>query len=394
MTIRNRMVRSFVYRIARVGVISLSALFLLLCLPYAFCPIYDFPQPRPFHGASLYNPYASDSGRWYKGNFASHSNVWWGITNGKNSNAEILQAYRLMGYDIVSFGDYEKISPPRPDQDIYVSNYEHGYNSWKRHHIVLGAKDVDWFDLVFLQTIHQKQYILKRLKKSCKILAISHPTLRGAFTTNDMRLLTDYDCVEVKTRFSSAEHLWDAALSAGKPLWILNNDDSHNADSREETGRYWTMIFSASNSPSDIYNAMRNGRMYGVLGNDGVMDNALERLAVDGNEMRIDLAHPARAIKFIGQDGKIKGEFTGAVRSAAYTFSNTDTYIRTRIENTRTTFLLNPVFRHNGAPLQHSSASINWLWSAIYWCVFGACYSFLVFLLAKYARGRSLSRKF
>lgn len=298
-----------------------------------------------------------------------------------------------MEYDIVSFGDYEKISPPCPGQDIYISNYEHGYNIWKRHHIVLGAKDVDWFDLLFLQTIHQKQYILRRLKQSCEILSLSHPTLRGAFTENDMRLLTDCDCVEVCTRFSSAGHLWDAALSAGKPLWILNDDDTHNADSREETGRFWTMIFSASNSPSDIYDAMRKGRMYGVSGNDGVMDNSLERVVVDANEIRVDLAHPAKTIQFIGQEGEIKSEIKGTTKSAVYTFGSTDTYIRTRIENTRTTFLLNPIFRYDGTPLQQSSASINWLWSGIYWCVFGMCYGFFVFLLAKYVRMRLFLRK-
>jgi hypothetical protein len=368
-------------KVTRVAGITLCIILLFLFLPYGLCPIYDSPQPRPFHGVSLYNPYASDTGRWYKGNFASHSNAWWGLTNGKNSNQEILQAYKLMGYDVVSFGDYEKISPPCPGQDIYISDYEHGYNIWKRHHIVLGAKDVDWFDLVFLQTIHQKQYILRRLKESCEILAISHPRLRNAFTLNDMRLLTDYDCVEVNTRFSSAEDFWDAALSAGKPVWILNDDDSHDVDSKEETGRFWTMIFSASNSPSDIYDAMRRGRIYGVSGNEGVMDNELDRLAVDGNEIKIGLAYPARAVQFIGQDGKVESEIRGAVRSAVYTFSDSDTHIRTRIENASTIFLLNPVYRYNGVPFQRSTASVNWFWSVIYWCGFGLCYGFVAYLL-------------
>jgi hypothetical protein len=375
------MIRPLTNRLARVGGITLCVVLLFLCLPYGLCPIYDFPQPKPFHGESLYNPYGSDAGRWYKSNFASHSNAWWGITNGKNSNPEILQAYSLMGYDIVSFGDYEKISPPCPDQDIYISNYEHGYNIWKRHHIVLGAKDVDWFDLVFLQTIHQKQYILRRLKESCEILAISHPTLRDAFTLNDMRLLMDYDCVEVNTRFSSAEDFWDAALSAGKPVWVLNDDDTHNAESKEETGRFWTMIFSASDSPSDIYDAMRKGRMYGVSGNEGVMDNELHRLAVDGNEIKIDLTYPARAVQFIGQDGKVESEIRGDVRSAMYTFGDSDTYIRARIVNGRTTFLLNPVYRYEETPLQHLTASVDWFWSVIYWCTFWLCYGFVTYLL-------------
>jgi len=387
------MIRPLVNRFARVGGIALCIILLLLCLPYAFCPIYDFPQPHPFHGAFLYNPYGGDTGRWYKCNFASHSNVWGGIANGKNSNDEIFHAYRSMGYDIVSFGDYEKISPPRPGQDINISNYEHGYNIWKRHHIVLGARDVDWFDLVFLQTIHQKQYILRRLKQSCEILALSHPTLRSAFTENDMRLLTNYDCIEVKSQFSSAEHLWDAALSAGKPLWILNDDDSHDVTSSEETGRFWTMVYSASGSPSDIYDAMRKGRMHGVSGERGVMDNTLKRVVVDGNEMRIDLVQPASTIQFIGQDGEIEKEVNDSTRSAVCTFRNTDTYIRTRIRNAHTTFLLNPIFRYNGASLQHFSASINWFWSVIYWCTFGLCYSFVVFLFAKHICPRRLPLK-
>ena len=46
----------------------LAAFGVLLALPYACAPIYQFPQPAPFAGARLFNPYEHAAGKWQRAN--------------------------------------------------------------------------------------------------------------------------------------------------------------------------------------------------------------------------------------------------------------------------------------------------------------------------------------
>src|SRR5262245_62871086 len=47
-------------------------------LPYAWSPVYRFPDAAPFTGSSLYNPYAGGGGAWKRANLHAHGNAWAG----------------------------------------------------------------------------------------------------------------------------------------------------------------------------------------------------------------------------------------------------------------------------------------------------------------------------
>jgi len=52
------------------GILAIIIVFLgIYYIKYIWCPIYDFPEWKPFSGDKLYNPYKGiDSLHWLKGN--------------------------------------------------------------------------------------------------------------------------------------------------------------------------------------------------------------------------------------------------------------------------------------------------------------------------------------
>src|SRR5262245_56848266 len=72
----------------------------MVLAPYAWGPIYSFPEPRPFSGNHFFNPYATQHGQWQRGNFLAHGWAWYGVTNGRQPDSEVAQRYRDLGYTV------------------------------------------------------------------------------------------------------------------------------------------------------------------------------------------------------------------------------------------------------------------------------------------------------
>ena len=51
---------------------ALATLGVLLALPYACAPVYQFPLPVAFSGPLLFNPYQDAHGTWQRANFHAH----------------------------------------------------------------------------------------------------------------------------------------------------------------------------------------------------------------------------------------------------------------------------------------------------------------------------------
>src|SRR6185295_14680352 len=88
----------------------LAAVLVLALLPYAWAPIYRFPDPPPFSGAGWWNPYAQLGGTWQRANLHAHGRAWFGLTNGQQPDIEVVQQYRDLGYSVPGVSDYEKIA--------------------------------------------------------------------------------------------------------------------------------------------------------------------------------------------------------------------------------------------------------------------------------------------
>ena len=333
-------------------------LLIMTGVQYLICPIYRFPESKPFEGQHWYNPYHDLNGTWYKANFHVHSKSWYGISSGKDNPDTIFRKYKDLGYDIISISDYQSINTYRDSVTPYISAYEHGYNIGKCHQLVIGAEHVEWRDFVLFRNMHHKQRIIKALKRNNAFIVLAHPSWHNAYSTDDISTLTDFHAIEVFNSYKTSLPLWEHALSAGKPVWAMGNDDSHSMHRNWQTGVCWTMINARSNQEEAILEALHHGAMIAVKGKKGITDNKLKKVTVENNRLTIELDHPAKEISFYGQDGVIR-KIARNKGKAELDLNLKDTYIRTEIQNDQTLMLLNPIFRSDGESLPIYSASVN-----------------------------------
>ncbi|HVZ56836.1 MAG TPA: hypothetical protein VG870_09285 [Chitinophagaceae bacterium] len=348
------------------GLVLLSLVIWLLVAQYLLCPQYRFTEPEPFHGAYLYNPYQNlVQGRWIQCNFHAHTNAWNGITNGRGSAEDLFRRYQELGYTVHAVSEYEKIDTTGRQQPSYVAAYEHGYNATKTHQLVLGASRVCWPDFLFPQSRANKQWMLNQLSADPGVVVeLNHPVVRNGYTARDMAYLAGYQCIEVLNPAGRSFSLWDAALSAGKPVFATGNDDTHNVFDQGSLGRFCTWLYVDTLSQAYLLRSLREGKGYamevGSADRTSLTSPLLRACELRGDTLLIRLNRPADRIEFTGQHGKTLAVVCRADQ-AAYRIRREDNYVRTSLHFADGTSLyLNPVFRYGGDAqgLFYSSAPI------------------------------------
>lgn len=359
------------YLLRRSGVWLLWGVAMLLAAPYFLMPYYTFPGPQPFAGTVWHNPYAGSSGQWLKSNFHLHAKAYGGLTDGNTVAHEIDSVYSGLGYDIVALSNYFSIdSLPQFSRFVYVPCYEHGFSIQKSHRLVIGAKEVDMLDAVLPQTVHIKQFLFNRLAPTCDVLVMAHPSFGlPSYTYGDMKKLGGYHCVEVLNHYRNSSAHWDSALSNGRAVWLIANDDSHDAHNRGETGVCWTMINAHGRSRTAVMSALRSGTTYGVHSEQNRADIALNAVRIVGDTLVIECDSTFAECAFIGQGGTHRQRDTSAT-TARYVLQPGDTYIRAVIRTSLCELYTNPVIRtHAGTPEQRT-AEPDIPFSIFMWCVY------------------------
>lgn len=351
--------------------IGRGLLYFILCVVLIFyfnyitCPVYQFENASVFNGDIFYNPYTDiDSSHWRKANFQVQSHAWMGLTSGRNNtNEAIYDVYRSMGYDIVATSDYQKINKFRNKQPDFIAVYEHGYGIKKSHQVLLGSQKVLWLDYPLFQTLHNKQHILNQLRKDNDLIYLAHPKLVSGYTLNDLKLLRNYDGIEVLNNNQTSIEYWDAALSSGNYKTILGNDDAHDISNPMDLGHHCTFVNSETIAKNDILNSLKSGKAFGAKvyrkGGETINEKikririlpVLISVKISGDTLKVRTDSIAKEIRFIGQEGKLMESVTHANKSY-YLFKNSDTYIRIEIEfYSGHIYYLNPVCRTiNGLP--------------------------------------------
>ena len=341
------------------------------------CPIYDFPETTSFSGPVWYNPYGTiDTTQWKLGNFQVQSLAWGGITNGSNNPASrVFDVYDSLGYDIITISDYMSINPYTTADRPLIPVYEHGYGAFKTHQVCLGAHDVVALDYPLFQTRSNKQHILNQLRQTSEVVAIAHPSLRRAYSHQDMAKLTGYQLVEAVSRFKMSLSHWDAALSAGKPVYVLSNDDAHDLDNPYDYGRCATVIQTTAVDAESVLEALTAGKAYGYVPHcpDWVNhENKREKFTqrphlsvcdVHDQTLYVEASDTLALARFIGQGGDtLHVAYPQNSSAVQYTLKSQDTYVRAELElRNGDVFYLNPVFRTAaGTPPAPTFASVNW----------------------------------
>jgi hypothetical protein len=368
---------------AKVFAIAILTIILLFAaLAVFYCPVYHFPEPKTFHGENWYNPYEGlDGTNFHRANFQVQSKAWSGITNGeKNSNQKIFERYDSLGYDIIAISDYMKINPYCHPGKHSLNAYEHGYGIRKTHQLCLGAQKVSWLDYPVVQTRSSKQHILNTLSNNSKVVCIAHPSLRNAYTLEDMKYLEGYHLIESISHFARSFEYWDAALSAGKPVFLIANDDAHNMDNPYDYGRVLTLVHTKSLEEDSVYSSLIAGKAYGYevyTPDDISITNKpdlfkklakLDRCQVRNDSLLLATDSPISEVKFITQDGRTKEHKVfnqSDVYACSHNIGDVSTYVRAEITmKNRDVIYLNPIFRYDQKPLARSEAHINGLATA------------------------------
>lgn len=361
--------------------------FILLILQYAVNAKYSFPEPQPFHGKFIYNPYRTiDPGKWRKANYHAHARKFLGQSEkAKRSISFIDSLYRSFGYDIISISDYQVINSFESKNQWYVPVYEHGYQYYKTHHLVLNPKKVCWLDFPFRQTHSNKQFIIDQLHKDPKtLITIVHPIYRKAYSSNDLKYLGNYNCMEIANHERYFTASYDTILSNGHPVFIMADDDCHDLTNIKEV----TTSFNEINTDlvkDSILKALGSGQSFGVKLNTKTFKtnedkrNALLNLpeinaiTFQNDTLTVSLNKTVKTIKFIGQHGKEILRITDQSKGS-YHFGKEDTYIRTEIEcNDGTLYFLNPLIRYDGVRLSYYAPVFNafatWAWRSAFFCL-------------------------
>jgi hypothetical protein len=358
-------------------------IFAIVILQYVVNRKYTFSEPHPFRGKYLYNPYKGiDSTKWEKGNFHAHTRIFFGITDGSANSGQVLDSfYKYFDYNIIGISNYQKIEKPAESSEWFIPVYEHGYQYYKNHQLVINAQTVSWLDFVFRQTLNNKQSVIDHLKKDTSVIVtIVHPGRRQAYTFNDFKYLNNYDCIEIVSGRDRSISFYDTILSAGHPIFIMANDDSHDLSRIHDGCQSFNMI-NTDLVRDSILRSLKTGRSVGVNLNteayktDEEKRSGLLRLPVitgvnvKNDTLTVSLNKPVKSISFIGQEGVEKMKVTHA-SLGSYFFGEKDTYIRTEIEcEDGSIYFLNPVFRYDGFQLTDHFYKLDlfktWLWRTV-----------------------------
>jgi hypothetical protein len=326
----------------------------LMGLVYVQTRIYNFPPPTPFSGDSLINPYQNINNKSFKCNFHAHSKAWGGVTNGHNSSQEITTAYKDKGYTVAGISNYHKIEDSiNSNSPIYIPVYEHGINIKKSHLLGIDADKPSYFDFPLWQNTSQKQQIINDVRNNNGLVTIAHPKFMDGHTLEDMARLTNYQFVEVLNHYRISDEYWDAALTAGRLVYGIGNDDTHDINN-EPTFRMWTEVYADVPTKDGILNSMVAGKSYMVHAKEGIVDLAPVMVMAKGDSLSFEIKGPVLALEVWGANHELllsspfeqmKEYPEGATYKCLLKLPKNKPYARLVAKSANCTLYLNPIVR-------------------------------------------------
>jgi len=334
----------------------------LFILQFVVNTKYSFSEPHPFNGEFIYNPYRNiDYNKWRRAGFHSHTHKFVARQKKSFRIARILDSlYKCYDYNIIGISDYQSINRFENGNKWFVPVYEHGYQYYKNHQLVLNSNKVNWLDFPFPQTLSNKQEVLNQLRKDGgSLVTIVHPIYRKAYSNDDLKYLGNYNCLEIANHDGVFTSSYDTILSHGHPVFIMADDDAHELSNINDISSSFNLVNSDLVKDS-VLKALALGKSIGIKFNISSFQTCEEKLTAlqklpeinritfNDDTLSIRLNMPVKAIKFIGQSGKVRKIITDNSKGSCF-FSRQDTYLRTEIEcYGGSVYFLNPLFRYDG----------------------------------------------
>lgn len=361
---------------------------LLLLLPYTITPVYEYPEAKPFSGDRLYNPYEdTDFENWQRINFHAHSDHWGspGITNAlANSPEQIHDMYiNELGYTMSGISDYQHINRSLDTMSSFIPVYEHGYNINRVHQLPINAKRVSYLDYPLFQKTNHKQHIINTLRKQSDFVALAHPHLDSGYKVSDIKNLSNYQAIEILNTlayYRNAMDLWDVALSSGKYIVAVGDDDTHNLDKRREFGYRFNSVGTSSKDGDVLLGEIKKGNHFIVSIHRNSKDDLkrkkkklenverrIKNFTVSGDTISLAVTDSVFYMAFIGDNGKMLKKSEGTL-ATSYIMQPEDSYVRAEAHfRDHANIFLNPVVRYSGDLSEyHPTAEIKYFKTIIY----------------------------
>jgi hypothetical protein len=182
------------------------------------------------------------------------------------------------------------------------------------------------------------------IREAGALAQINHPNFGWALSGADLARVENGNFLEIWNGHpqvnnlggggvASAEAMWDEALTAGKKLFAIADDDAHHfkidrlADpTAAAPGRGWIYVRSARVDAADILDAMARGDFYASSGVE------LTDIVATSTSLTVSIKADTFSkfrTEFIGAGGVVLAEST--VNPAVYTFKGTEKYVRARV---------------------------------------------------------------
>lgn len=362
----------FIKTVASIVLIALFAIFAT-----SISPVYRFSSPAPFQGPDIFNPYRTidSSFCWKRANFHTHTKVEGLMNECDYWPAEVEDAYRKFGYDIVTFSNHNRLTEHHSDPSFQVNVYEHGYNLFKYHKLVFGSDKVKIFDHLLPLFAFQKQFQLNILGKDSDFIQMNHPLRTNGTSVSQMQKLSGYRIMELDSGKSTENEYWDWALSAGHYSFGLANDDLHYPDRSGRIAVRCNFLHTPSATYEDLRETLLGGCYYAMRVPDyGNGDwnvkydkNAdlpyIRSIGLEDKTIYMTLSDVADSIKVIGQNHSTLAIVTDT-DNVKYEFRPEDHYARiTSYFPDGEVIYTNPFARYDSSvsdtPYKEGSHSVN-----------------------------------
>jgi hypothetical protein len=153
---------------------------------------------------------------------------------------------------------------------------------------------------------------------------------------------------------------WDAALSAGRPVCIIANDDNHDIRNVNDYGRLATVVSAGSNQENQILESLQQGKAYGleIYTPDGETHELkverfhdlphLNQCTLQGDTVLLASSQPIHHIKVMHQTGEVflDSTITPGAEQISFSIANAFSYARIEVEaGNKHRLYLNPIMR-------------------------------------------------
>ena len=276
----------------------------------------------------LISPY-SDPGVWLRGSLHIHSKF---SECGWHSLPEIALAYR--DYDFLAVTDHDRLTDARsaiPGKILFRGCEVSG----ARHMLLIEPPFQDMPDSRF--SCGHYNDLAGKTAASGGFSVVNHPTrisgqswtLEEILRAPNIQSMEIYSGDGIHVEEDVGVRLWDEALSMGRRIWGIGNDDFHHWGQER---RVWNVVLARERTPAAVLNALRSGSFYVSTG------YGFDGIEVDGSSVlfRLKSGSPlfASAYKYLtlfGRNGEVLAEKTGDFQEVHYQASGKEGYIRAEV---------------------------------------------------------------